>query len=225
MCTVTFIPLGDNNFILTSNRDEDSSRKTISPKEYTEDGVVLTYPKDALAGGTWIGLSNKKRLVCLLNGGFKKHKREDSYKVSRGVVVKDLLKVDDVIPFINEYNFNNIEPFTVVLVDWKRTLQAHELVWDGVKMHLKELGTKPQIWSSSTLYNEDMKELREKWFLDWFKDKKVYKKEDILAFHNDTTNGTADVSIKMKRANVETVSITTVQKKSKNVVMTYESFV
>lgn len=88
MCTVTYLPLGNNNFILTSNRDETPLRKTLPPKDYVEDGVVLTYPKDEVAGGTWIGLSDKKRLVCLLNGGFTIHKRKDSYKMSRGVIVK-----------------------------------------------------------------------------------------------------------------------------------------
>ena len=88
MCTVTYLPLGNNDFILTSNRDEQPSRETIPPQEYVEDGVVLTYPKDVLAGGTWIGLSSKKRLICLLNGGFESYERESSYKMSRGVIVK-----------------------------------------------------------------------------------------------------------------------------------------
>ena len=50
MCTVTYLPIGDADFILTSNRDEQPSRKTIEPKEYVEDNVKLTYPKDELAG-------------------------------------------------------------------------------------------------------------------------------------------------------------------------------
>ena len=69
MCTVTYLPLGDHNFILTSNRDVAPKRETTPPKEYNEVGVKLTYPKDKLAGGTWIGVSEKKRLICLLNGG------------------------------------------------------------------------------------------------------------------------------------------------------------
>jgi hypothetical protein len=52
MCTVTYLPLKDNNFILTSNRDETPLRKTIPPKTYVESGVELIYPKDELAGGT-----------------------------------------------------------------------------------------------------------------------------------------------------------------------------
>ena len=43
------------NFILTSNRDETPLRSTIPPKKYVEDEVELTYPKDTIAGGTWVG--------------------------------------------------------------------------------------------------------------------------------------------------------------------------
>ena len=75
MCTVTYLPLENEGFILTSNRDESHIRKTIPPKKYVENGVELAYPKEQLAGGTWIGASTKNRLVCLLNGAFKKHVR------------------------------------------------------------------------------------------------------------------------------------------------------
>jgi len=68
MCTVTYLPLGNNKFILTSNRDESPTRKTISPTKYDENGVQLIYPKDEIAGGTWIGLSEKNRLVCFFLG-------------------------------------------------------------------------------------------------------------------------------------------------------------
>jgi hypothetical protein len=39
MCTVPYLPLGYNNFILTSNSDETPLRKTVLPKEYLENGV------------------------------------------------------------------------------------------------------------------------------------------------------------------------------------------
>lgn len=100
MCTVTYLPLRNKNFILTSNRDETPLRKTIPPKMYIENGVELTYPKDELSGGTWIGTSNRNRLVCLLNGGFKKHIRNTYYKMSRGIVVKNILSAEDAISFI-----------------------------------------------------------------------------------------------------------------------------
>ena len=52
----------------------------------------MIFPKDELAGGTWIGASEKNTVICLLNGGFQNHKRQPEYRHSRGVVVKDFLK-------------------------------------------------------------------------------------------------------------------------------------
>ncbi|HBI40074.1 MAG TPA: hypothetical protein DDY16_03915 [Tenacibaculum sp.] len=134
MCTVTFLPLGDNDFILTSNRDEMPARKTLEPRTYRENGVKLVYPKDQVAGGTWLGVSEKHRLVCLLNGGFKNHQRTSFYKISRGVIVKHLLASNDVIGEIKRISFEEVEPFTIVLLEWSKVLKIYELVWDGKKI-------------------------------------------------------------------------------------------
>src|SRR5690554_7087184 len=157
MCTVTLVPLGKSDFILTTNRDESPNRVTLEPNFYLEDGVKLLYPKDKMAGGTWVGVSDKNRLVCLLNGGFTAHSRQDAYRLSRGVVVKDLLTSTDVLKLVNEYDLNGIEPFTVVLVDWNSDMKFFELVWDGFAKHFKNLPLESNIWSSSSLYTERMK--------------------------------------------------------------------
>ncbi|WP_405609041.1 NRDE family protein [Polaribacter sp. Asnod1-A03] len=225
MCTVTYLPLGNNNFILTSNRDEAPLRKTIPPTEYLEDGVELTYPKDELAGGTWIGLSDKKRLVCLLNGGFRIHTRQSSYKMSRGVIVKKILSSDDGVDFINNFDFYNIEPFTLILVDWSNQLKTYELVWDGKIKHFNKLAQESAIWSSSTLYTEEMKALRKNWFADWVLENDEFKQEEILEFHQQENLGNREVSIKMKRDTVETVSITSVKKVESEIKMRYLDFV
>ena len=225
MCTVTYLPLGNNDFILTSNRDEDPNRKTIPPKEYVEDGVKLTYPKDELAGGTWIGLSDKNRLICLLNGGFTKHKREESYRMSRGVIVKELLKVDNPIAIINDFDFNGIEPFTIVLVDWIAELKAYELVWDGTQKHFQEIGEQPKIWSSSTLYTDDVKQLRREWFAEWIEENPKFSQNKIVEFHQNETKGNPEVSLKMKRSRVETVSVTSVRKYNQELQLSYLDFV
>ena len=123
MCTVSFLPLGNSDFMLTSNRDEDAARETIPPQKYSVGDSVLVFPKDEVAGGTWIGVSNACRLICLLNGGFENHVRKSFYKKSRGVLVKEFLAVKDAITAIDNYDFSNIEPFTIVMVDWKRKLK------------------------------------------------------------------------------------------------------
>jgi uncharacterized protein with NRDE domain len=221
MCTVTYLPLGNNNFILTSNRDETPLRKTIPLETYKENGVELTYPKDALAGGTWIGASTKNRLVCLLNGGFKNHTRNRYYKISRGVIVKKILSTDNGVAYINNFDFTDIEPFTLILIDYHLQLEAYELVWDGIKKHFKKLAEEPKIWSSSSLYTEEMKVLRKEWFSDWLAKNDVFQQEKIVDFHQNENLGNTEISLKMKRAFVETVSITSVKKIASNIEMTY----
>ena len=221
MCTVTYLPLGNNNFILTSNRDETPLRKTIPLKTYEENGVELTYPKDALAGGTWIGASSKNRLVCLLNGGFTNHKRNHYFKMSRGIIVKNILSADNGVAYINNFNFLDIEPFTLILVDYHLQLEAYELVWDGEKKHLTKLVEEPRIWSSSPLYNEEMKALRKEWFSDWLAENDSFQQEKIIDFHQNESLGNREISPKMKRAFVETVSITSVKKIAATLEITY----
>ncbi len=221
MCTVTYLPLGNNNFILTSNRDEQPTRATLALKEYLEDGVRLKYPKDVLAGGTWIGLSEKNRLICLLNGGFESHVRAEKYKMSRGVIVKAILIAEDFTSYINKVDLIGIEPFTIVLVDWNNGLETYELVWDGVKKHFKKLKQEPKIWSSSKLYSLTEKELRKHWFRNWLINQKEFVQDEVLKFHNDSEVGTPENAIKMKRSYVETVSITSVVKEGDSIEMSY----
>ncbi|RCS28441.1 hypothetical protein DUT90_00505 [Polaribacter sp. WD7] len=225
MCTVTYFPLGENDFILTSNRDETPLRKTIPPKKYIENGVALTYPKDQIAGGTWIGMSENNRLVCLLNGGFENHIRKPQYKLSRGVVVKNILSAIDGIAYVENFDFSNIEPFTLVLVDWNIQLKTYELIWDGVHKHFRELPQQPKIWSSSTLYNQEMKENRKKWFDSWLSKQNEFLQHEILAFHQNEDFGTPETSIKMKRSTVETVSVTSVKKEATLLSLEYIDFV
>lgn len=221
MCTVTYLPLENNNFIFTSNRDETPLRKTLSPKSYIENGVELVYPKDELAGGTWIGTSEKQRLVCILNGGFENHKRILPYKMSRGIIVKKALVEDDFVEYINTFDFANIEPFTLITVDWSKELLAFELVWDGNQKHFTRLENEPKIWSSATLYNSEMKAERQKWFQKWLQENENYNQNDVLNFHQNEELGTKETSIKMKRNFVETVSTTSILKKGDNIEMKY----
>lgn len=223
MCTVTFLPLNNNDFILTSNRDEQRLRETLPPKKYEENGTELFFPKDKIAGGTWIGASSKNRLVCVLNGAFKKHKRRDRYKKSRGVIAKDLLKATDFLFYIKELDLQGIEPFTMVIVDWSEKMGLFELIWDENKKYFKKLENKPAIWSSSTLYDEKMKQLREKWFQNWLA-KNEFTSDHIVAFHHSESDD-KEQSILMKRSYVETVSITSFKKEDESIEMLYEDVV
>ncbi len=192
MCTVTFIPKGNSNFMITSNRDEAVSRVTFAPDFYNVDDVKMLFPKDAVAGGSWIGISEKNTLICLLNGGFESHIRVENYKMSRGVVVKELLKAEDLSNAIETFDYKGIEPFTIIAVNWSLGLKATELVWDGQEVYITVLPNKPKIWSSSMLYTTTMKNKRKEWFKA-FSDENAFERDDMYRFH--TTAGEGDKSI------------------------------
>lgn len=220
MCTVTFVSKENGDFILTSNRDELPQRKTLSPQEYIEKDVKLLYPKDAVAGGTWIGVSDKKRAINLLNGAFEPHERKASYRLSRGVVVKDLLVADDVVEAIDRYDFSGVEPFTLILVDWSKGLKLYKLVWDEKQKHFNLLRSGNYIWSSSPLYSVTMKSEREKWFND-FLESNNKTTGSLLSFHQTAGDGNPVTNLIMDRGFIKTVSITQIEKKGNKISMLY----
>jgi len=222
MCTVSFFPKPDGDFILTSNRDESPNRTTILPEMYSVEGVNLLFPKDEKAGGTWIGVSDKKRLICLLNGGFEAHIPKQKYRLSRGVIVTKLLTSDDVIFEIENFNFDDIEPFTIILVDYKEKLQLYELVWDGNTKHFSEKPMKPIIWSSSLLYSKEIKRKREQWFEDFLTKSNNPSEAEILNFHKLAGEGNNKTNLVMNRGFVRTKSITRIKKEKNQVEMNYE---
>ncbi|WP_370476962.1 NRDE family protein [Tamlana flava] len=222
MCTVTIIPTNGNDFVLTSNRDEAPSRKSLNPDFHTIHGTKLLFPKDELAGGTWIGVSEKNRLVCVLNGGFELHERKETYRKSRGVIAKDFMVAEHIVKTIELYELVDIEPFTIVIADWSNGLKFYELVWDGTKKHFVELPIEPKIWSSSTLYTEAMKQERLQWF-ESFKKTNELSAKSLMNFHNMTGGDKKDYGVIMDRGFVKTTSITQVEKMGDAVEMRYKS--
>lgn len=222
MCTVTFTPKNKNGFVLTSNRDEAPERKTVAPEKHTINGTQLVFPKDEVAGGTWIGISEKKRLICLLNGGFTAHERATEYRMSRGNIVTQLLAASNVLETIARFDFTGIEPFTIILVLFEAETQLHELVWDGYKVHFTEKPLQPHIWSSSLLYTDEMKELRETWFSEFMFKTLSPTVEELLKFHTEAGTGNPESDLRIDRNFVKTKSITQVHKVEEAITMKYQ---
>lgn len=222
MCTITFIPKQDQDFILTSNRDEAPGRETFPPKIYGEEGIKLLYPKDAQAGGTWIGASDRKRLVTLMNGGFEAHERKAHYRKSRGLVVKDFLRSENLGDAVESYDFSDIEPFTAIMVAWHPKLQLFQLVWDGTDYHFSEENVIPRIWSSSPLYPEKLRKKRDQWFSEFLKNANSPSATAVLDFHRHGGEGNLHADLVMDRGLVKTKSITQIEKKGDRIGMFYE---
>lgn len=200
MCTLSIYPKPKNEgFIITFNRDETPSRSSINIKQEGESGLI--YPQDALHGGTWFAFSpQKNRFTCLLNGAFELHKRTLPYRKSRGLVVLESFDFDSIHLFCTHFDFEGIEPCTMLLMDKNTWI---ELRWDGEQRHIKILeGTTPHIWSSCTLYNAEVRQLREHWFADFFKkmNGETPTPQHLWQFHKTPNDVMPENGILMQRA-------------------------
>lgn len=223
MCTITLVPHPDsmNGFILTSNRDEAVSRRTLPPQSEMYRDTRLFFPKDEEAGGTWLGISERLRCICLMNGAEKAHVRKPEYRKSRGVVVKDFLSSVNLRKLLDNYDLENIEPFTMIIVDWHNGLFFQELLWDGENRKITKLPLKEHIWSSSPLYSENMKSSRKQWFKD-LKKSQGFSSETLWDFHHNAGEGNKEFDLIIDRGFLKTQSISQVFNTSNELKFVYE---
>lgn len=198
MCVLTFVPTASNGFILTNNRDENSSRpKALAPKKYHAGGSSIYYPKDAKAEGTWIATSQKYTL-CLLNGAFEKHVPKESYFKSRGHVILDFFNHQNFELLCNN-NFDGIENFTLIFIE-NEAKNIFQLVWNGLKLDVQNLKwNEAQIWSSCTLYNQAIRQKRAELFYQYLSNNPNPDYTQLIDFHRFTDIGSIENNLIMKR--------------------------
>lgn len=230
MCTVTYLPFNQREFILTSNRDEDVTRLSSLPvQEYLIHNRTIFFPKDQKASGTWIAYDVKGYTLCLLNGAYQAHTPKASYKKSRGLMLLDFYLYDDPEKFATLYDFTGIEPFTLVLAyscsDTEK-VKLYELKWDEEKVELIKLDSSlPQIWSSVTLYSNEVINERKKWFDVWLTKHHNYTTDTILFFHHFGGNGSTENDLIINRGTKKTVSICCINKNLTHTDIIYEDIV
>ncbi|OEK03298.1 hypothetical protein BFP97_17985 [Roseivirga sp. 4D4] len=225
MCTVTFLPKGNDRYILTSNRDETPKRAALAPEAYLVAGTTIYYPKDPLAGGTWIATDKNRYTVCLLNGGFEKHSHTPPYRLSRGQMVLQFFEFGDLSSFENNFVFQGMEPFTFVIVESTiEGVKLNELIWDENQLHSRTLDANESfIWSSSTLYPEPVRVERKSWFEKWAINQQAFTQRAIMEFHHFGGKGDAWNDFVMNRNGVvQTVSITSIEKEDSEFRMIYK---
>lgn len=210
MCTVTFIPASGSVF-LTSNRDENKLRsRAITPAQYDFGGSRMIYPADPDAGGTWIAAHENGNAIVFLNGARIRHEKNPPYKKSRGLILLDLLRGGDPLHKFECIDLQNIEPFTAVILQGMALYQCR---WDGSFKESEQLDASlPHIWSSCTLYTEDIIEKRKGWFDQWMIEHPVPTRQEIEHFHLFTGDGDQHNDLRMNRNDRElTVSVTSMQ--------------
>ena len=206
MCTVSFIS-NQGNYYITSNRDEHVSRPSaFEPKQEEVNNMRILFPKDPKAGGTWFAINELGHVGVLLNGAFKKHKSQGNYRKSRGLVLLDIMSKESPQSYLNEIDLDGIEPFTVVLFQERRLM---EMRWDENKQHQKLLSTSENyIWSSATLYDEEVIRHRESLFSSFIKKRSEVGAEDIVGFHSNNHADFENGFIIDRKTGLKTFSVT-----------------
>lgn len=206
MCTVSFVPLKDG-FCITSNRDESINReKAIPPSKYSINNKEIHFPKDPRAGGTWF-VHDSKSCIVLLNGAIEKHIRKIKYKKSRGLIVLDLISVENPLEEWTTIDLKDIEPFTIILFSAQR---LYQLQWNEIEKSTTEFdATQNHIWSSATLYEKEIRDERTNWFKDFISTEEQLNNEKLLKFHQFTKGENKEYGLQINRNNnLKTISIT-----------------
>jgi uncharacterized protein with NRDE domain len=224
MCTVTYYPLSNKEFILTSNRDEQITRlSALAPQLKVIEGNEVLLPVDQQANGTWIFSALNGVTVCLLNGAFEKHLSKPPYKKSRGLIVLDVLKFDTIDDFTQNIELEGIEPFTMVMIENKEEIKLKEFIWDGNEKYeaLLDAGV-PYIWSSATLYDVKSKSARTALFNKWTESVVDDQAQILLkTFHLLGRKLKTNIPIYLNRNLIKTVSVTQILNSNKSIKMEY----
>lgn len=212
MCTVSYLPLEDSRYLLSSNRDESPGRNALETVQIDQQGINLLFPRDPDAGGTWFCCSDIGVSLCLLNGAYRRTIPKKSFRQSRGLIPLQYFEYRDPEKFAWEYNFRDIADFTLVIC---MVNGLYQLIWDGEKPDLKTLDREePHFWSSATLYPEDVRKQRLRLFKNWLGHHVEYDQESIIDFHRYGGTGDPFNDFVMNRYDiVKTLSISSVNYK------------
>ncbi len=215
MCTLTYHPGVGNGFIMTSNRDESEQRgKAVLPVFYDQAEQYILMPRDPEGNGTWIATGERDGVACLLNGAFHYHESRPPYRKSRGLVVREVFDHPDMASFLDRFDPQGIEPFTLVVGKSRgKGRDLWELRWDGETLHEKWPDPqKPHVWSAAKLYPQSVIRETEERFRGFLESaSEVPSAENIRDFHRQET-----YQAKLERASVDpvpglkTLSITSV---------------
>jgi len=215
MCTVSFVN-ANGKIIITSNRDEKIIRpNAIEPKNYLINHKKIIFPKDPKAGGTWYAIDEHSNVLVLLNGAEEKHLLKESYRKSRGLILLELMGSESPFAAWESIDLKDIEPFTLVLFEAKK---LYQLRWNEIEKETKELNTNDHhIWSSSTLYANEIRAKRTEWFHSFLDTKPTINEEELFHFHRYTEEENTEHGLVINRNDVlKTLSITqTVIEKNK----------
>jgi len=209
MCILSIVK-SEQGIIITSNRDEQRSRKnSLAPEIINLGDRKAIIARDAQAQGTWLLTDNHGRTAILLNGAFESHIPAPPYRESRGIILMNLFQEDNFKSAFLFYNLENIEPFQIIYLD---TEIAFQCVWDGNQKHLFAIDlSTPQVFFSPTLYTREQQEEKRNHFFKTLAEIGSINSNELLEIHSNQNIHSSELNFFMSREHQTTKSISQVE--------------
>ncbi len=136
-------------------------------------------------------------------------------------MVLDFFAYRDARSFFDRFEFENMEPFTMIIRDRRQLFEAR---WDEEKLHIFRLNPNEHfIWSSATLYDQEAQSKRQLWFDNWLSTVTDINSKSIWDFHLNAGDGDPHNDVVMNREGlVQTVSITGIEQTKQGLKMVYQ---
>lgn len=217
MCIVSLLKNG-TDFILTHNRDENIHRKSSKELQTTTiQSSTIQFPEDIKSNGTWI-CSSKKYVVALLNGAFYNHTKKENYRTSRGKLIFELFCFHSIADFVNTYNFQGIEPFTMLAIDVQENT-SQIIIWNEIEITTLSGNTeKGIVLLSSTLYSDSQKSVLKNNFSTQVNNE--FNHKTLFNWHYKNRMKKNKIFI-----DIQTVSITQIIKRNNEINVTYQKII
>lgn len=211
MCTVTVVP-HERGVRLLCNRDEQRTRLPgLPPQIHHLSGQRALFPLDPQRGGTWAGTNEAGLIVTLLNLRPTAWTRSSEPRLSRGLIVLELLRCGDLpqaIRVAGALDGGLFEPFRAIVVHARRLAVATALGTGTVHCTQRRLDA-PVLFTSSSLGDGVVVPPRQRLFEhlvlqggpDCWLDGQV-------RFHDHRWSGRPEISVRMERPDALTVSRT-----------------
>jgi hypothetical protein len=225
MCTLSWLPRPDGH-TLWHGRDERTTRLPGEPPSIVRRGSRLAIaPRDADAGGTWVG-ANDAGLTLGLANLYPPEGVGDGMpplppgRVTRGRIIDDLLAAATAVEareLLRAMDPRRFAPFTLAVLEPGRPAELHR--WDGARMAMRTT-TAPGMLLTSTGAGRRVEELRREEYARLAPGSPP-RAEDIEALHRSHLESLGADSFCMHHEEAETASLTRVDVGSDGIRMTY----
>ncbi|MDX1961175.1 MAG: NRDE family protein [Leptospiraceae bacterium] len=213
MCTSIIHRNSSGEFGIGFNRDESVKRKSsLVPSVFSSKNGYYLCPVDGDFGGTWIGVTSKRKIFAILNYYEATLKLVRNAK-SRGLIVKDLLSGELSEEELSTTDLSLYYPFRIISLDQDSAILY---VWNGEILALEERNLEWEVIASSFMLGAEGEVYRKKVFEEQFYPKAKSKKfvdlaSEFLSSH-EPEKGAKSPCMHRRDAHTQSQTIITIEK-------------